>query len=259
MLRHITAGLLALRSLMPGAFPFGILQPLPDGRLFRLRPLCVLLRLLQFLAASAVVDNAVDHPVVILQRHFLRAERIVLFRLLRCHGKGPCAVSHDKVLSIIGNMVDTITGCLHLLSAHGCHLKAAPRCLHTFTGLKTVWQKSEVLFLCWDRENNDIAIDLHKSFRRFELFCVFLDQFRGKGRKIFLTKSNHQESSCYDIINFSIFIPQSTVQIKPYELSFIIADQRHRVRIGISCANVSANLCLQGMKVGVDLLHRGPS
>ena len=110
-------------------------------------------------------------------------------------------------LSIIGNMVDTVTGRLHLLPAHSRHLKAAPGCLHTFASFKTVWQISEVLLLCRDRENNDIAIDLHKSFRRFELFRVFLDQFRGQGRKIFLTKSNHQESPCYDIINFSIFIP----------------------------------------------------
>jgi len=154
-------------------------------------------------------------------------------------------------------MVDTVTGRLHLLPAHSRHLKAAPRCLHTLAGLKTVWQKSEGLLLCGNRESNDIAIDLHKLFRRLELLRVFLDQFRGQGRKIFLTKSNHQESSCYNIINFSVFIPQSTVQIKPYELSFIIADQRHRVRIGIGCSNITANLCLQGMKVGGDFLHIG--
>ena len=124
-------------------------------------------------------DNAVDHAVVILQRHFSGTERIILFRLFRCHGKGPCAVSHDKILSIIGNMVDAITGCLHLLPTHSRHLKAAPRCLHTFASFKTVWQISKVLFLCGNRENNDIAIDLHKSFRRLELLRVFLDQFRG--------------------------------------------------------------------------------
>ena len=154
-------------------------------------------------------------------------------------------------------MVDTVTGRLHLFPAHSRHLKAAPRCLHTLASFKTVWQISEVLLLCWDRKNNNIAIDLHKSFRRFELFRVFLNQFRGQGGKIFLTKSNHQKSPCYDIINFSIFIPQPTVQAKPDELSFIIANQRHRVRIGISCANVSADLRLQGMKIGVDLLHIG--
>lgn len=44
----------ALRGLMTGTLPSRILQPLPDGRL---RLLCVLLFLLKFLAASAVVDN----------------------------------------------------------------------------------------------------------------------------------------------------------------------------------------------------------
>ena len=115
MLRHITAGLLALRGLVLGTLPFCVLQPLTDGRLLRRCPFCILLGFFQFLAASAVVDNAVDHAVVILQRHFSGAERIVLFRLFRCHGKGPCAVSHDKILSIIGNVMDTVIGCLHLL------------------------------------------------------------------------------------------------------------------------------------------------
>ena len=76
-------------------------------------------------------------------------------------------------------MVDAITGCLHLLPAHSRHLKAAPGRLDALAGLKMVWKKSEVLLFCRNRENNDIAIDLHKSFRRLELLRVFLDQFRG--------------------------------------------------------------------------------
>ena len=77
-------------------------------------------------------------------------------------------------------MVDAITGCLHLLPTHGCHLKAAPGRLDALASFKTVWQISEVLLLCRDRENNDIAIDLHKSFRRFELFRVFLSDNAGE-------------------------------------------------------------------------------
>ena len=65
MLRHITAGLLALLGLMLGTFPFGVLQPLTDGRLLWRCPLCILLGFFQFFAASAVVDNAVDHAVVV--------------------------------------------------------------------------------------------------------------------------------------------------------------------------------------------------
>ena len=147
MLRHITTGLLALWGLMFGTFPFGVLQPLTDGRLLRRRPLCVPLGFFQFLAASAVVDNAVDHAVVILQRHFSCAERIVLFRLFRCHGKGPCAVSHDKILSIIGNMVDAVTGRLHLLPAHGSHIKAAPGRPDALAGFQIVRGKLRLPFL----------------------------------------------------------------------------------------------------------------
>ena len=65
MLRHITTGLLVLQGLMLGTLPFCVLQPLTDGRLLRRCPLRVLLGLFQFLAASAVVDNAVDHAVVV--------------------------------------------------------------------------------------------------------------------------------------------------------------------------------------------------
>ena len=109
MLRHITAGLLALLGFMLGTFPLGVLQPLTDGRLLRRRPLCVPLDFFQFLAASAVVDNAVDHAVVILQRHFRRAEGIVLLRLLlRGNGEGSRAAAHDKVFSVLGLMVNPI-------------------------------------------------------------------------------------------------------------------------------------------------------
>ena len=96
MLRHITTGLLALRWLVLGTLTFGILQPLTDGRLLRRCPICVLLGFFQFFAASAVVDNAVDHAVVILQRHFSGAERIVLFRLFCYHGKGLYTIFRDS-------------------------------------------------------------------------------------------------------------------------------------------------------------------
>ena len=146
MLRHITAGLLALRGLVLGTLPFCVLQPLTDGRLLRRCPLCVLLGFFQFLTASAVVDNAVDHAVVILQRHFSGSERIVLFRLLRCYSKGPCTIPHDKILLVIGNMVDAVTGCLHLLPAHGSHIKAAPGRPDALAGFQIIRGKLRLPF-----------------------------------------------------------------------------------------------------------------
>ena len=60
-------------------------------------------------APRAVVDHAVDHAVVILQRHFRRAEGIVLLRLLCEDNKSPRAVAHDEIFSIVRLMVNPIS------------------------------------------------------------------------------------------------------------------------------------------------------
>lgn len=119
--RHFTPRLIV--PPVPGAFSPGqvwaaasrtpALPPpaAPGWRAFlRLRPLRVLLGLLQLLAPPAVVDHAVDHAVAVLQRHFRRAERIVLLRLLlRGDGKGSRAVAHDEIFSIVRLMVNPIS------------------------------------------------------------------------------------------------------------------------------------------------------
>ena len=53
-------------------------------------------RLFPILRPSAIVGDAVNHAVVILQRHFSGAERIVLFRLFCYHGKGLYTISRDS-------------------------------------------------------------------------------------------------------------------------------------------------------------------
>lgn len=82
----------------------------------------------QFLAAPAVVDDAVNRAVVILQRHFRRAEGIVLLRPLCAHSKGSCAVAHDEVFPIVRLMVNPISRRLHLFPRHIGHTKAASGC-----------------------------------------------------------------------------------------------------------------------------------
>ena len=72
------AGAALLRRLVFRTLLLCVLQPLPDGRLFSRPAFC---RFLCFLPGSAVIDNPVDHTVVILQGHFRSAEGIVLFRL----------------------------------------------------------------------------------------------------------------------------------------------------------------------------------
>ena len=52
--------------------------------------------LFPILRPSAIVGDAVNHAVVILQSHFSGAERIVLFRLFCYHGKGLYTISRDS-------------------------------------------------------------------------------------------------------------------------------------------------------------------
>ena len=52
--------------------------------------------LFPILRPSAIVGDAVNHAVVILQRHFSGAERIVLFRLFCYHGKGLYTIFRDS-------------------------------------------------------------------------------------------------------------------------------------------------------------------
>lgn len=104
MLRGVTAGTLHFRGLALRTFPFGILQPLPDGGLCH------------SLVTAAVVDHPVDHAVVVLHGHFSSTEGIVpLLHIGVHHRKGPGAVAHDVKPAIIGIVVDAIPGGLHLL------------------------------------------------------------------------------------------------------------------------------------------------
>ena len=71
-----------VRGLALAALPLCVLQPLPNRGLFLRRgPARLVLSFLQFLPAAAVVDDPVDHAIVILQGHSRRAQRV--FRLHR--------------------------------------------------------------------------------------------------------------------------------------------------------------------------------
>lgn len=73
-----------VRGLALAALPLCVLQPFPNRGLFLRRgSACLILGFLQFLPTAAVVDDPVDHAVVIFQGHFRRAQRV--FRL---HGNG---------------------------------------------------------------------------------------------------------------------------------------------------------------------------
>ena len=85
MLRGVTAGALHFRGLALRTFPFGILQPLPDGGLRH------------GLVTAAVVDNPVDHAIVVLNGYFSGTEGIVPFlHICVHHRKGPGAVAQAQ-------------------------------------------------------------------------------------------------------------------------------------------------------------------
>ena len=87
-----------VRGLTLAALLFRLRQPLPDGgALLRGGPGCLGLRRLQLLALAAVVDDPIDHPVVVLQGHLGGAQRV--FRLHRQGNDLP--VQADELLRLL--------------------------------------------------------------------------------------------------------------------------------------------------------------
>ena len=54
-------------------------------------------------------------------------------------GKGAAAVGHDEILSVLGLVVETVSGGLHLFPAHIRHMEGAPGGPHRLAGLPVVW------------------------------------------------------------------------------------------------------------------------
>ena len=100
----------SVRGLALAAFPFRTLQPLPNRGLFLRRgPAHLGLGFPQFLTTAAIVDDSVDHAVVILQGHFRRAQRV--FRL---HGNGynllVDAGEQLRPFELLGVLLDHVRG-----------------------------------------------------------------------------------------------------------------------------------------------------
>ena len=87
-----------VRGLALAALPLCVLQPFPDRGLFLRRgSACLILGFLQFLPTAAVVDDPVNHPIVVLQCHFSGAERV-----LRLHRQGDdLTVQVDELLRLL--------------------------------------------------------------------------------------------------------------------------------------------------------------
>ena len=53
-------------------------------------------------------------------------------------GKGAAAVGHDEILSVLGLVVETVSGRLHLFPAHIRHMEGAPGSPHRLAGLSVI-------------------------------------------------------------------------------------------------------------------------
>ena len=107
------------------------------------------------------------------------------------------------------------------------------------------------------RPDHKPVADLEKLFRGVELLLKLLHQIIRKGRKIFFTQTNNQKCTCQNVIDMAILIPERTVEIKPQQFAFLIANQSHRLFIGINRFNIPADSHLQAFQSGRDFHGAG--
>ena len=60
---------------------------------------------------------------------------------LRWDGKGAAAVGHDEILSILGLVVETVSGRLHLFPTHIRYTEGAPEGPYRFASLPVIWSE----------------------------------------------------------------------------------------------------------------------
>lgn len=104
-----------------GTLPFCLGKPFTDGRLF----FCFL--------TAAVIDDSVDHAVIVLHAHFRVFQGIVFLSLRFAeNGESTRTVAHNQIFAVVGFMVNAVTCRLHLLFGQVGQRKTAARRLHPF-------------------------------------------------------------------------------------------------------------------------------
>ena len=66
-----------------------------------------------------------------------------------------------------------------------------------------------IRLLHWKYDNGFIDAEKHLRYRK--LLTELLDLFKGQRCKIISTQANNQESSCHNIVNIAILVPERTV------------------------------------------------
>ena len=87
------------------------------------------------------------------------------------------------------------------------------------------------------------------------MFFILLHLFRSKGTEIFLTQTDHQKITGYDVVHTAIFVTQGTIQVFARQLGFLVHDKGNRIFIRVDRLNITAHSFLQVLQLTADL-HR---
>ena len=121
-----------------------------------------------------------------------------------------------------------------------------------------LFKDSLLLLLFGDhRDSNDPVADFCKLLRHFELRHELAQQIGRERAEAVIRQTCDQKCTGNNIIDFSIFIPQGTVERQAFQLALFIANNGNRLRKGIDGLNTPADFMLQGLKAGRDFFHIG--
>ena len=106
-----------------------------------------------------------------------------------------------------------------------------------------------LLLLFGDHGNRDNSVsELGKLLRLFKELCILECKLTIQRTEAVIGQTDNGKGSGNNIIDFSVFITQSAVERKTFELCFLVTNNTHRVLVGINCLNVAAYQSLQPFK-----------
>ena len=106
-----------------------------------------------------------------------------------------------------------------------------------------------LLLLFGDHGNRDNSVsELGELLRLFKELCILECKLTIQRTEAVIGQTDNGKGSGNNIIDFSVFITQSAVERKTFELCFLVTNNTHRVLVGINCLNVAAYQSLQPFK-----------
>ena len=101
-----------------------------------------------------------------------------------------------------------------------------------------------LLFFRNHRDSHNPVSDFGKLLRHSELRHKLPQQIRQKRAEAVIRQPCDKEGTGNNVIDFTVVIPQGTVERQPVHLAFFVADNGDRLFKGINRLNVPANLML---------------